>query len=157
MSPWLYLAGRHDKATRQLDKCVDLDPHYWICYWLLGQTYEQQGRFSDAIAAEMKILKIEPWENWALTESGRAYALSGHRDDAQRGLAQLVALSKHGHVSKYLLAGIYQRLPTTATLWPNSTVYAERSFFLDSSPIQMDSLRSKPRFQELLRRMNFPP
>jgi eukaryotic-like serine/threonine-protein kinase len=157
---WLYLARRYDEAVRQFGKCVDLDPNYLICYWMLGQTYEQQGRFADALGAEMKVLKIEPRASWALAESARAYALLGRRADAQRELDELLALSKHSHVSKYSLATVYAVLgDQSQSLAELEQAYAERSFFLDflKSDPQMDSLRSQPRFQQLLRRMNFPP
>lgn len=67
---WLYLAHRYDEAATQLGKCLDLDPNYIVCHWLLGNVYQQQGRFADAIAAEMKALKVEPGANWVLAKPG---------------------------------------------------------------------------------------
>jgi serine/threonine protein kinase/tetratricopeptide (TPR) repeat protein len=157
---WLYLARRYDEAVKQLGKCLDLDPNYANCYWILGQTYEQQGRFSEALTANAKALKIDPGWSWAATESARPHALSGRRAEAQRGLDDLLALSKRSQVPKYSLATVYAALgDKSRALDALEQAYAEHSFFLDflKSDPQMDSLRSEPRFQELLRRMNFPP
>jgi TolB-like protein/Flp pilus assembly protein TadD len=157
---WHYLARRYDEAAAQLGKCVDLDPNYWTCHWLLGQVYEQQGRFPDAIAAEMKVLKIEPRASLALAELERAYVLSGRRADAHRALEELLAISKRSHVPRYSLATVYAALDDPShALTELEQAYAERSWFLDflKTDPQMDSLRAEPRFQELLRRMNFPP
>jgi eukaryotic-like serine/threonine-protein kinase len=95
---WLYLARRYDEAASQFGKCLDLDPQYAMCLEVLGRTYEQQGRFSDALAAEAKALKIDPGRIWAAADSAGALALSGRHAEAQRGLDDLLALSKRRHV-----------------------------------------------------------
>ena len=157
---WLYLARRYDEAAAQLHKCLDLDPEYAMCQELLGRTYVEQGRFSDALAAEAKALKIDPGRIWAAADSARAHALSGRQAEAQRGLDDLLALSKRSQVPKYSLATVYAALgDKSRALDMLEQAYAERSFFFDflKSDPEMDSLRSEPRFQELVRRMNFPP
>jgi eukaryotic-like serine/threonine-protein kinase len=156
---WLYYARRYDEAASQLGKCLDLDPNYTNCHWLLGQTYQQQGRFSEALRANAKALQIDPGWNWATTESARVDALSGRRAEAQRGLDDLLALSKHSVVSNYMLAGVYAGLGDKGrALDKLEQAFSERSFFFDfiKSDPDMDSLRAEPRFQELVRRMNFP-
>jgi serine/threonine protein kinase/tetratricopeptide (TPR) repeat protein len=157
---WLYLSRRYDEAAPQFGKCLDLDPEYAMCLEVLGRTYEQQGRFSDALAAEAKALKIDPGRIWAAADSAGALALSGRHAEAQRALDDLLALSKRSHVPKYSLATVYATLgDKNRALDALEQSYADRSFFFDfiKSDPQMDSLRSEPRFQELVRRMNFPP
>jgi eukaryotic-like serine/threonine-protein kinase len=157
---WLYLARRYDEAVTQFHKCLDLDPNYAVCHTVLGQTYEQQGRFSEAVASEAKALKVDPERTWAAAESARVYAPSGRRAEAQRGLDELLALSKRSRVSNYLLATFYTALGDKKHAQDSlEQAYSDRSFYFDflKSDPQMDSLRSEPRFQELLRRMSFPP
>jgi tetratricopeptide (TPR) repeat protein len=158
---WLYFGRRYDDAATQLKKCLDLDPNYPICLWELGQVYEEQGRYTDALATEAKILKMDPGWSWVVADSGRAYVRSGNRAQAQRALDELLARSnsKSGHVSKYSVAGLYAALSDKKhALDLLEQCFAERSFFLDfvKSDPKMDSLRSEPRFQDLVRRMNFP-
>jgi len=157
---WLYLARRYDEAATQLGKCLDLDPNYPLCHAVLGQTYVQQGRFPEALAADAKLLKIDRGSIWAAAENARAYALSGRHAEAQRGLDDLLALSKRSQVSNYMLAEVYTALgDKTHALDRLEQANRERSFYFDflKSDPQMDSLRPEPRFQELLCRMNFPP
>jgi hypothetical protein len=92
-------------------------------------------------------------------ELARADALSGKHADAQRALGELLALSKRSHVSKYSLATIYAALgEKSRALDALDQAYAERSFSLDflKTDPELDSLRSEPRFQALVLRMNFP-
>jgi eukaryotic-like serine/threonine-protein kinase len=156
---WLYFTRRYDEAVIQLNKCLDLDPNYLFCYWFLGQTYIQQGRFPEAIAAQAKALQIDPRFNVARAESVRAFALSGKRAQAQRMFDDLLALSKSSHVSRYSLATIYAAFGENShALDELEQAYAQRSFFLDflKSDPELDTLRSEPRFQDLVRRMKFP-
>jgi serine/threonine protein kinase/tetratricopeptide (TPR) repeat protein len=158
---WLYFARRYDEAVTQFGKCLDLDPNYPICHWELGQAYAEQRRFSDAIAAQAGVLKMDPRWSRASADAARAYALSGRREQAQRQLDELLARtsSKSSHVAKYALARLYAALgDKNRALDELEQSFAERSFFFDfiRSDPEMDGLRSEPRFQDLVRRMNFP-
>ncbi len=156
---WLNLAHRYNEAAAESTKCIDLDPNYPLCHWVLGITYEQQGRFDDAIAEESNVVKVDPGWYFPSAIIARAYALSGRRAEAQRTLDDLLALSKRSHVSNYSLASVYAALGDKGrALDLLEKSFGERSQFFDfiKSDPEMDSLRSEPRFQELVRRMNFP-
>jgi hypothetical protein len=62
-------------------------------------------------------------------------------------------------VSKYVIATVYAALgDKNEALNRLDQAYSERSWysgFMRSDP-ELDSLRSEPRFQDLVRRMNFP-
>jgi len=156
---WLYQTRQYDKAAAQFKKCLDLDPSYPVCHVVLAQTREQQGRFDDAIAEAKKVTDADPKSHWPAAVAARAYALSGRRTDAQRMLSELLALSKQSHVSRYSLATVYAALgDKNRALDYLEQSFAERSFFFDfiRSEPEMDSLRAEPRFQELVRKLNFP-
>jgi hypothetical protein len=75
-------------------------------------------------------------------------------------LDELNEVSKQIYVSPYNIALIYAGLGEMdkALAWLERA-FAERStwmLYLKVDP-WLDSLRSEPRFQDLLRRMNFPP
>jgi tetratricopeptide (TPR) repeat protein len=157
---WLYFAHRYDEAASGYGKCLELDATYIPCLTVLGQTREQQGRFDEAIAEEAKALKSGgPDLGWPLATTARSYALSGRRAQAQQTLDQMLAVSKRGVMSKFSIAAVYAALgDKSRALDYLEQAFAERSFFLDfiRSDPEMDSLRAEPRFQELVRRMNFP-
>jgi serine/threonine protein kinase/tetratricopeptide (TPR) repeat protein len=156
----LVLSRRYEESLTELKKCLDLDPNYWDCYFLQAQNFNQLGRFPDAVASAQKGQKILG-ENPSvpLSELVRAYALSGRRADALRALDQLLALSKHVQVSKYALAAAYVALGDKDQAFARlNQAYAEHAFNMAALRVdpELDPLRSDPRFQELVRKMNFP-
>ncbi len=156
----LYAARRNDEALIQLRKCLEIDPSYWPAYYNIAQVYEQQGRFPEAIAAAQKGVDILP-ENPSvpLAELARAYALSGRRSEALRALEQLLTLSKRVQVSKYAIATVYAGLgDKDQAIARLEQAYDEHSFLVAGLKVdpELDSLRTDPRFQDLLRRLKFP-
>jgi eukaryotic-like serine/threonine-protein kinase len=153
-----HLARRDDEAVVELRKCLDLDRNYWLADHFLAQAYQQQHRFSDAIAVLDDARKIDANIPWPISARAHAYALSGRKAEAHKILAELLERSKHEHISKYIIATVYAALgENNEALTKLEQAYAERSFLMvtaNADP-ELDSLRSEPRFQELIRRMNF--
>ena len=90
----------------------------------------------------------------------QTYARAGMRDEAIKLLTELKARSKQEFVSANLFAYIYAGLgdKDQAFLWIEKA-YQERSDLVGGLKVggQLDLLRSDRRYQDLLRRMNFPP
>ena len=91
---------------------------------------------------------------------GHAYALAGKRDEALKVLDELKELSKEKRVSPGDMALLYTGLGQReqALEWLEKA-YEERCgdlAYLKVDP-RFDSLRSDPRFQNLLRRIGLPP
>jgi serine/threonine protein kinase/tetratricopeptide (TPR) repeat protein len=155
----LYFAKRYDEAVVEARKSMDLDRNYWIPYWVLGEIYAQQGRLPEAITTLEDARRIEDQIALPLAELARVYALAGRRTDALHALDELLLRSKTHHVSKYVIASVYAALGEKAeALSQLEQAYTERSIFFAFMPVdpEMDSLRSEPRFQDLVRRMNYP-
>ena len=88
------------------------------------------------------------------------YAVSGNRREALRSLSRLRHISTERYVSPYEFARVYAGLgdKDQAILWLQKA-YAEHAVYLVWLKVdpKLDNLRDDPRFQDLLRRMNFPP
>jgi len=89
-------------------------------------------------------------------DTAYVYAVSGQKDRALKVIDELKELSKRRYVSSYHLAMIYigLRQKDPAFEWLESA-YRERSdllVYLNVEP-RLDSLRSDPRFKDLLRRV----
>ena len=86
--------------------------------------------------------------------------MSGKRGEALRILDELMELLQRRYVSPSSFAIVYIGLgdKDQAFAWLEKA-YEDRSTFLTEFKVEpmFDSLRSDPRFQDLLRRMNFPP
>ena len=152
----LYFARRYDQAAVELHKCLELDPNYWIGYYYLGQVYAQQGRFDDAMAAQRKSAEILKGASWPLEEIALDYALAGKSAEARQTLRDLLANSRHIYVSPYGIATAYAALGDKDQAFAQlEQTYAQRSQFIGFLKVdpELDSLRSDPRFQDLLGRM----
>ncbi len=155
----LYYAHRYAQAIVQLRKTIDLDPTYWWAHSYLGRAYAQQGQFPEAIAEFQEALRSARGITEPKAFLGRVYAVSGKRAEARKVLDELNEVSKQIYVSPYNIALIYAGLgeKDQALAWLERA-FAERSTWMPYLKVDpgLDSLRSEPRFQDLLRRMNFP-
>ncbi len=156
---WVYLdTHQPDKALAQSAKLLELDPSYKGIYYFVGGAYEEQARWPEAIAAYRKA--EDPQDPGYLRGIAHAWAASGNREEAQAALAKLLALARKRYISPVGLACVYAGLGErdTAFAWLEDA-YRRHTPALASiqADPQLDPLRSDPRFQDLLRRVAFPP
>ncbi|MFQ5724746.1 MAG: tetratricopeptide repeat protein, partial [Terriglobia bacterium] len=155
----LYHARRYDEAVQQLQKTVEMHPDFSGAFLDLGTAYAQMGRYPEALAAMEKsrgLSEADPLYAYA----GWIYARTGRKEEAQRLLRRLQELSGQQYVDSSAIAIIYIGLgrKEEALTWLERA-YEERGayriLYLKVDPV-FDPLREEPRFQELLRRLNFP-
>src|ERR1035441_3334847 len=101
------MARRYDDAIAQLLNTIEMDPTYLLAHIVLGQCYEQKGRYSDAINELQKASALAPHSPPVLAALGHVYAVSGKRVEALQLLAELKSQSAHRYVSPFYLAFIY--------------------------------------------------
>jgi TolB-like protein/DNA-binding winged helix-turn-helix (wHTH) protein/Tfp pilus assembly protein PilF len=140
---------QYDKAIPQYLKTIEMDPNFARVHVRLASAYQNKGMYQEAIA-ELKKVNAEGGQ------LAYAYALAGERDQAQKILNDLKELSKQQYVSPFDFAVIYKGLgdKDQAFEWLNKT-FDENPYRLSMIKVnpRFDSLRSDPRFDELLRRM----
>jgi serine/threonine protein kinase/tetratricopeptide (TPR) repeat protein len=156
----LYLARRYDDAIDQLQKTIELDPNYLWAQLVLGDGYEQKGELSRAVAELQKANRFADANPWTVAELARAYSLAGNRVEGQKLLGQLEEQYKRSDIGAYGVAMVYGALgeKDRAFQWLEKA-YQDRTEWLSDLKVdpEADSLRADSRFQDLLRRMNFPP
>ncbi|MGA2359853.1 MAG: protein kinase [Terriglobales bacterium] len=152
----LFEARRYDEAVSQLRKTLDLEPRFWPAHLYLGKTLAAQGQFQEAVEELKKAgdFTAEPYAT-----IGYVYGRMGRAADARNVIADLQEQSRKGYVAPTNFAKIYIGLgdKDQAFAWLEKG-YQRRDFwlsFLKGDPI-FDSLRSDPRFQDLVRRIGFP-
>ena len=147
----LYRARKYEEAIAHLKRALDLEPRNYSAHNRLGDVYAKLGRYDEAITLFEKAGQLR--SNGAHTARiARVYAVMGRRREARQMIsgvkagafdvaAVYVALSDKDEAFRILEKAVEQR--------DSLLVY------LKEDP-SFDDLHSDPRWQTLLRRMNFP-
>ncbi len=144
---------QYDRAIEELQKTLELDPNYFWTHFGLGVAYLQKGEYGKAIAA-LDRGNVPQYREGHL---GYIYAVSGEPEKALKLIEELQAGSQPEHQAPYHLAMIYFGLgeKDKAFEWLNKAC-EQRSlqlWWIKTLP-EVDGVRSDPRFQAILRRMN---
>ena len=149
-----HYARQYDQALEQLRRLIAMEPNLALGHLRLGLTYEQKGKFEEAIAEFQTAIRLN---GIGLAELGHVYAVSGKKSEALKVVEKLRARTPP---QSYEIALVYVGLRDSdqAFAWLERA-YEERSSFglmtLKVEP-RLDSLRSEPHFQDLLRRVGLP-
>ena len=150
-----YWARDFDKAIEEYRKVLEFFPNSWYARSELAKALSQKGLHNEAIEEYSKT-EFELTYHWHL---GYIYGVAGKREKALEILNYYLELSKKEFVWTAGIAFIYIGLgeKDKAFEWLEKT-YEQREAWLDQLKVDpmFDSLRSDPRFQDLLDRMNFP-
>jgi len=157
----LVAAGRYDEAIEAHRRGIELDPSFPLAHWALAMAYEQKEMYVEALAELQEGLRLSGGTPQILGWLGRAYGISGQREEAQKALRELEQQSKQRYVDPFGLALVSLGLGETeqAFEWLEKA-REDRSFWLIyfiRVATVMEGIRSDPRFAELLRRMNLVP
>lgn len=161
-----YMARQYDKAIGLYRKTLEKNPDNAHPHVLLGEAYVANGMPSEGVAEIQKGIALDAslkktpgrWDRYPLLSS--AYAANGQRDEALKILEDQQALARQGYVSPYTFAIIYTALGDKDRAFEHLAKCIDERimiiYHLKSRPI-FDSLRSDPRYVELLRKMNLTP
>jgi TolB-like protein/Tfp pilus assembly protein PilF/predicted Ser/Thr protein kinase len=161
---WHYFyAHQYDQAIAQCRRTLDFDPNYQPAHFYLAAAEAQRGEYAEAIAEFQKFPAFAGGKEGSLGAwLGRTYALAGDKAEALKIADRLLQLRGKNPGAPYNLAIIYLGLGdkerSLAFLKEAVDAHAVEIFIdpINKSPI-FDSLRSEPRFQNLLRRIGLPP
>ena len=152
------LARHYDDAIEQCRKALALDPNFGVAHFHLAFSYLGKEKYEEAMAEfeeSDRLIGRDP----ALHRTF-VYAAAGRRTKAVKALDQLWQQYRQGKISPCELASLYAVLgEKQRALDLLEQAYEQR---IPVMPIlkevpEFDPLRSDPRFQDLVRRMNFPP
>jgi len=133
------------------------DPNDWFQHYYLGVGYEGTGKLLEAISEYQKAMEMSEGDQGLRVSLAHAYLAVGKRGEGEKILRDLERESKSAYLSPYMIATIYAGLGQKDRAFEFlEKAYLERSldlsWFLKADP-RIDSLRSDPRFQSLLRRV----
>jgi serine/threonine-protein kinase len=145
-------AGRYDEAIIEAKKALELNPNFWPSYQVMRIAYFRKGMHGEAIAAAKSLVEINPLRgNPSLVA---AYAAAGQREQALAIVPKMEEDKTTSTAVAYLVLGNKER----ALQVLESCYEAHRSTlpWVLVHGNEFESLRSDPRFQDLLRRMRLP-
>ena len=134
-----------------------LDPKDWSQHYTLGVGYEGTGRLQEAISEyQTGDCDVRRFRD-AVVALAHAYAATGKKAEAEKTLRDLERKATKSSASPYTMATIYAGLGENEKAFEFlEKAYSEKSLNLPwslKSDLLLDSLRSDPRFQNLLRRI----
>ena len=153
----LYIARRFDESMGELRKVMESDPEFWLAYWYYSGNLLAKKMWGEAIATLQKLVELTAGSALALSTLGFAYGSAGMKDEAFKILERLDGLSKDRYVGSLWRALVWMGLGEKNKALENlEKAYLERESLLACLKIWpiFDSLRSEPRFQALLKKMN---
>jgi tetratricopeptide (TPR) repeat protein len=152
----LFFARRADEAIAQCQKTIGLDPQFNQVYWYLGLLYEQKGMFDQAFGAFLKATPGPP-DSPQGAATRVAYEVSGIKGYWRERLAMLERQSKKQYVSPFTFAVSYARMGEKERALESLEKALDERYpsmvFVQIEPV-FDSLRSDPRFADLLHRIS---
>jgi TolB-like protein/Tfp pilus assembly protein PilF len=154
-----YFAREYDHVIEQCRKTFELYPGFYMARFWLGRAYGHKGMYNEAVATFEKGKSITGGSALMTMGLGYAYAVAGRTMKAKQVLEKLIHLSTQRYVPAVYMVGIYTALDEKdqAFEWLENA-YNERSnylIYIHREPA-LDSLRSDPRYQTLIRRIGLP-
>jgi len=154
-----WYARRYDEAIAHAKKALEVFPNVALLHWGLGFAYLSKGQYESAVEEVRRAVALSQNPPNFLTTLAETYAIAGRDTEARTGLEELKELSQTCYVSPFLLGRIYAALTEKEEALNCLEIayqqHAAGVVYLKVDP-NLDSLRSEPRFQDLLRRINYP-
>jgi TolB-like protein/DNA-binding winged helix-turn-helix (wHTH) protein/Tfp pilus assembly protein PilF len=156
----LYFARRYDEALQQAQATIEMDPNFSHAHRVLERIYDEKHMFPEAIAEGQRAVTLSAGDSWMLLDLAGTYALAGKKTEMKDCL---------NRAAKQSLGGILPVTVATAeidvalgevdrALRVIESEYQRRDgalILLNADP-RFDSLKSDPRFQQLLQRIGLP-
>lgn len=153
----LYIARRYDVAIEKQQQIIELGSGHGAPHFGLGLMYAAKGMYEQAANEYKKYISISGETTSIRCYLGYALAMSGKRSTAQAILDKLKTSKEYVSPTELavLYVGLGEKEGAIASL---EKAYDAHDLQLQTLKIDshFDSLRSDPRFQDLLRRVGFP-
>jgi TolB-like protein/Flp pilus assembly protein TadD len=153
---FLFFAGRFDEAIEEGQKVLALHPNSGFGRQVLGISWAAKGVHDRAIAELIEARRFGRIPNF-LGSLGFGYGAAGKSEEAMAVAKELQEFSHEPYRIAYWMAMIYANLDSNEAFCWLEKAYSERGPQMAYLNVdrRFDKLRPDPRFQDLLRRMNF--
>jgi eukaryotic-like serine/threonine-protein kinase len=153
----IYL-GRYDEAIDLLQKIVATQPNFSSAHLGLWGAYHRKKMDKQALEEAVKFFELLN-DQEAVAALTAGYSQAGYREGMRRAAGVLAVRAQHSHVAGVRIARLYAHAGNA----DQALFWLEKAWEARETPLvhlgvawDWDQLRPDPRFQDLLRRMNFP-
>jgi TolB-like protein/Tfp pilus assembly protein PilF len=141
-------------------RAVITNPNSWTGHYFLAVGYEGSGQLEQAVQEYRRAVDLSQGNSDPIAGLAHVYATMGNRAEAAKILGDLQRQSKISYVSPYMIAVIFSGLGQTDKAFEFlERAYQQRApdiaYFIKAD-LRLNTLRSDPRLQDLLRRMRLP-
>lgn len=155
----LMQARQSDAAIEQCRRVIALDATMWYSYWVMGVAFQQKGQDQEAVKALEKAAELAERDSVAIAGLGHALGTVGRTGEARQILEELRARREKAYLSPYWISVVHLGLgETDQALDCLERGYEERAAYMNCIHVycHFDPVRSHPRFQAIVRKMNLP-
>jgi tetratricopeptide (TPR) repeat protein len=151
----LIIAHRYDESIRQSRRTIEMDPSFAMAHYQLGQAFVQIRKYKQAAMELQEAIELSRGNPICSSLLAYVYAISGNDREARKILNDLRNGSNRNKSNAANIALIYAGLndKDQAFAWLQKAYEARFNPSVLLRPA-FDVLRSDPRFQDLLRRLN---
>ncbi len=155
----LLMMREYENALRASEATIDLDPTFWLPYWVRAITYDAMGDYNRMLVEIDKAIDLrspdEPSDLWPY--QARAYAGLGRINEANAILAKLKERSREQYVPAMDFALIYAALGDEEQVLTHLEKAVDDGDWRAPGQIlgsfEFDSVRDTPRVRALLDRL----
>ena len=151
-------ARQPERAIEYFQRILALNPSFSLAFWFLVDAYLAKGDLDSAVAT-IENSPIKRFDPVTLSTLGYAYAKAGNREKAEEIIADFERQLDRDNETPFYIAQVYLGLgdKERSLEWLERAVEAQSFwlFPLGRDP-KFDPLRSEPRFNKLLERLNLP-
>jgi TolB-like protein/tetratricopeptide (TPR) repeat protein len=151
---------RYDDAISEYEKTLKMDSGFVWARLALATAYLSKGQIDKGLAEARRTFELEPDRPRAIAVLANALALSGNHAKAHGLLRQMLDRRRKSFFPPLWIANVYLALgdKDNSVAWLREAMKDPEIGLLHLKvSANWDPLRGDRRFQELLRRMNFPP
>jgi TolB-like protein/DNA-binding winged helix-turn-helix (wHTH) protein/Tfp pilus assembly protein PilF len=155
----LYMTRHYNEAIEQGHRWLELFPNSSDAYDDLAPEFEATGMYDQEVTAMQKALTLKGEPAGEVTALGQAYKKGGIRGVWQWDLERMKKEAGQGKVHTYHLMELYSLLGEKDKAIENlEKLYSRHGQDGAIAKIdpRCDNLRSDPRYQDIIHRMNFP-
>ena len=159
VAEFLIYSHRVDEAKEQVRRVLELDPNYPHAHLCMALCLMEENRHRDALVEAEKAASLSGNSPAALLGLAYAYGTDGNKERAARLVEEAERQSGRRYISPVEVAAVYAVTgDKSCALDLLERAYRNR----DDGVIELgvkrefDSLRSEPRFQDLVRRLRLP-